>query len=122
MSTQKIGAELVRLCREGKNIEAIETLYDKNIVSVEAMAMDPMPATMEGIEAIKQKNQWFGENHEVHEAKVDGPFPHGDKFAVLFDYDVTNKASGERVKMKEVGLFTVANGKIAREEFYYEGP
>ncbi|TJV53252.1 MAG: ester cyclase, partial [Mesorhizobium sp.] len=28
-------------------------------------------------------------------------------------------ATGERVSMDEVGLYTVKNGKIAEERFYY---
>ena len=38
-----------------------------------------------------------------------------------FTYDITNKPSGNRMTMDEVGLFTVKNGKIAREEFFYAG-
>ncbi len=34
-------------------------------------------------------------------------------------YDITNKPSGKRFTMDEVGLFTVVNGKITREEFFY---
>jgi hypothetical protein len=40
---------------------------------------------------------------------------------VRFTYDITNKPSGKRVTMDEIGLFTVKNGKIAREEFFYTG-
>ena len=50
----------------------------------------------------------------------DGPLAHGDRFVVGFQYDVTNKPSGKRMKMDEVGLYTVRNGKIVREEFFYD--
>ncbi len=120
--TSAIAAQLVALCRQGQNLTAIETLYAPNIVSVEAMDMAGMPRVMEGVEAIKGKNIWWSENHTIHAANVDGPFGHApDRFAVLFDYDITNKLSGERQQMKEVGLFTVKAGKIVREEFFY-GP
>ena len=33
--------------------------------------------------------------------------------------DVTNKPSGERSQMVEVGLYTVAGGKVVQEEFLY---
>jgi len=55
----------------------------------------------------------------VHSAIVDGPYPNGDRFAVRFSFDITRKATGERVKMDEVTLYTVRNGKIIREEFFY---
>ena len=49
-----------------------------------------------------------------------GPYPNGDRFAVRFAFDITNKPSGKRMQMDEVGLFTVENGKITREEFFYQ--
>ena len=51
--------------------------------------------------------------------EVFGPYPHDDRFAVRFLLDVTNKQSGERRTVDEIGLFTVAGGKITREEFFY---
>ncbi len=118
--TMRVGQQIADLCREGKNQEAIRELYADDIVSIEAMAMEDMPARMEGKEAILGKNQWWSDNHEVHSGEVLGPFPHGDRFILLFRYDVTQKASGQRFQMEEAGLFTVANGKVAQEEFFYD--
>ena len=58
---------------------------------------------------------------EVHDAKVEGPFLHGeDRFGMIFEMDVTEKASGQRSQMKELGVYTVDGaGKIIREEFFY---
>ena len=109
-----------RYAKRGKNLDAVNQLYDENIVSVEAM--DPPEGEREsrGIDAVRGKNQWWGENHEVHSASVQGPFPHGDdRFCVVFNFDVTNKPSGHRFQMEEVGLYSVADGKISREEFFY---
>ena len=49
---------------------------------------------------------------------------HGDnKFTVLFKMDVTSKLMGnQRVDMEEVGLYTLKNGKISQEEFFYATP
>ena len=119
MTTLEVGKKLVDLCQQGKNMEAIETLYSPDIVSVEAASMPNMPAEMKGIDAIKGKNKWWIENHEVHSASCDGPFPHGDRFIVRFNYDVTNKPSKRRTKMDEAALYSVKDGKIVREEFFY---
>ena len=123
MDSKQIGEKLVSLCSKGKNLDAIDSLYAKDIVSIEAMASTPdMPAEMKGIDKIKGKNQWWNENHQVHSAKVEGPFPHNDRFAVKFHYDVTAKAGpqkGKRFQMEEVGIYTVKNGKIVKEEFFY---
>ncbi|MBC7975998.1 MAG: nuclear transport factor 2 family protein, partial [Myxococcales bacterium] len=47
------------------------------------------------------------------------PYPNGDRFAVRFNYDVTHKPSSKRIQMDEVALYTVKDGKIVREEFFY---
>ena len=122
MSAKEIGQQLVAFCKEGKNLECINTLYAENVKSIEAA---PPPAggsqVTEGIEGVRGKNQWWTENHEVHSASVEGPWPHGaDKFAVRFAYDITNKPSGQRMQMDEIAVFTVDNGKIIQEEFFYD--
>ena len=121
MSVKEIANKLVAYCKEGKNLECVNELYAEDIESVEAAAMGGEDRTKKGIEAIRGKNQWWVENHEVHSAKVEGPWPHGDdKFAVRFTYDVTNKPSGNRMKMDEIAVYTVGGGKIVKEEFFYD--
>jgi hypothetical protein len=120
--TLTVGKKLVALCREGKNMEAIDTLYSPNIISIEAMSGPEMPARIEGVAAIKGKATWWEENHEVHSAGVEGPYPNGDQFIVHFKYDVTAKAgpmAGKRMLMDEGALYTVKDGKVVQEEFFY---
>ena len=122
MSTEEIGRKLVSLCQEGRNLEAIDTLYSKDAESIEATSMPDVPAQMKGVEAIKGKNEWWFANNEVHSGSAKGPFPNGDRFAVIYNFDVTPKAgpmAGQRMKMEEVGVYTVQGGKIVREEFFY---
>ncbi len=122
MDTREIGEKLVALCSEGQNIEAIDTLYGADIVSVEAQGSDQMPAVMTGIDAIRDKNNWWLDNHEVHYAAAEGPMVNGDRFSVIFDYEMTPKSgpqAGQRSKMHEVAVYTVDDGKIVREEFFY---
>ncbi|TLY21975.1 MAG: nuclear transport factor 2 family protein [Nitrospirae bacterium] len=119
MTTMEISKELVALCKQGKNQEAIDRFYSPNIESVEPVAMPGMEQTQRGIAKIKGKNQWWMDNHEVHGVIAEGPFPHGDRFIVRFKYDVTPKHMGKRMTMDETGLYTVQNGKIVKEEFFY---
>jgi hypothetical protein len=119
MTAMDIGKEVAALCRQGKNQEAIDRFYSPNVESIEACAMPSMDRTQKGIQAIKSKNQWWVDNHEVHGGSVDGPYPHDDRFILHFKYDVTPKQTQKRMTLDEVGLFTVLNGKIAKEEFFY---
>jgi len=119
MLVMEIGKELVNLCQQGKNQDAIDKLYSPDIVSVEAMAMPNMGQTHTGLEAIKGKNTWWVNNHEIHGGTVKGPYPNGNQFIIHFTYDVTPKHTGKRMTMDEMGLYTVENGKISKEEFFY---
>ena len=38
---------------------------------------------------------------------------------MIFEIDVTRKPPGKRLQMNEVGVYTVASGKMAKEEFLY---
>ncbi len=118
-STMDVARALVALCRDGRNEEAISTLYAPDIVSIEAGAGAEMSREMHGIDAVLGKGKWWMDNHEVHDASVGGPWPHDDRFIVTYRYDVTHKPSGRRFVMEEAALYTVRNGKIAREEFFY---
>ena len=119
MNAFEVGKKLVELCKQGKNDEAMETLYAPDIVSVEAADMGALGRESRGYEAVQQKSKWWSENHIIHLQEVEGPYPHGDRFIVRFKYDVTNKPANRRIQMDEMGLFTVANGKVVREEFFY---
>ena len=120
MNTMEIATKMVELCRQGKNAEALDTLFSDDLVSVEAHAMPDGQQVAKGLAAVKAKGEWWVSNHEIHSASVTGPWPHGDRFIVGFQYDITNKPSGKRMKLDEVGLYQVENGKIVREEFFYD--
>jgi ketosteroid isomerase-like protein len=121
-STMEVAKTLVEHCKKGKFMDAINATYSPKIVSVEPQAGPDMPAKMEGIAAIKGKTEWWEKNHEVHSSKVEGPWPHGDRFIVRFILDVTAKAgpmAGKRMTLDETALYTVKDGKIVHEEFFY---
>jgi len=118
----KVGQELVALCQEGKNMEAVERLYADNVESIEAVPMQGKADETRfshGKDAVRAKGEWWYANHELHSGEVRGPFPHGERFCVYFKYEVTPKATGEKMTIEETGLYTVENGKVVKEEFFY---
>jgi hypothetical protein len=114
MNATEVGNKLVELYNKGDFESIYGTLYSPNIVSVEADGM-----TSEGMEGIQKKNEWWESKTEVHSTSMEGPFPNGDNFGMIINMDCTDKESGHRYQMKEIGWYTVADGKIVKEQFCY---
>jgi len=117
MTIQDIAADLVALCKAGDFDTPGEKYWADDVVSLEAAPGDM--ARIQGKAAVSAKGAWWAANHTVHAAEVTGPYINGDQFAVGFRMDVTPKATGERITMDEVGLYTVKDGKIVEERFFY---
>lgn len=107
MTTQEVADKLVALCKEFKNF-----------VSVEASARSGSFETA-GKGAVIQKSADWAAAHEIHSAAAEGPFVANDKFGVIFDFEVAPKATGKRTALREIAVYTVGNGAIVREEFFY---
>ena len=117
-TTQDVATDLVALCKAGKFAEAGEKYWAKDVVSVEAGEGDM--ARLEGYDAVHGKTDWWEANNEVHGVQIDGPYVNGDQFVVRYKMDMTPKG-GDRRTMDETGLYTVRDGKIAEERFFYGG-
>ena len=116
MTVMDVAKPFVALLKEGKHEEAAARFNAEDVVSLEAGG--PRAETR-GKAAVKAKGEWWAANHEVHGGSVEGPYPHGDQFAIRFSFDVTVKATGQRHSLDEIGLYTVRGGKIVEERFFY---
>ena len=120
MSLQTVAHKFVELCRAGKNFDVMHTMYSPTIVSVEG---DGKETAGQG-PVIKKSEDWVADKTFNGET-VAGPFFNGanpDQFVVYFTLDVTPKATGKRIIiLEEVGVYTVKNDKITREQFFYDG-
>ena len=118
MSLQTVAKQFVELCNQGKNFDVMRTMYAPDIVSVEGDGQQTV-----GQQPVIRKSEIWGGNNTIHSEKVRGPFFNGaNQFAVHFTFDVTRNASGERVTIEEVGLYTVSkDDRIMREQFFYDG-
>jgi hypothetical protein len=112
MSTDEVAKKVVELVRKQAWYEALDTLYDNDVVSVEATE----PETR-GKKGVRGKIDWWVNAMEVHSFNASEPFVARDRFVVQYDADVTDKSSKQRRKLSEVGVYTVKNGKIVHEEF-----
>ena len=114
MDTKEVAQKVVAFVRKQAWYEALDALYDKDVVSVEA---DPGAPETRGKEGVRGKIDWWVKAMEVHSFKASEPFVGHDRFVVQYDAEVTDKQSKQRRKLSEVGVYTVKNGKITREEF-----
>ena len=111
-TTEEVARRVVELVRRQAWYDALDQLYDDNIVSVEATAPESR-----GKEAVRGKIDWWVNAMQVHSFEAGEPFVAQDRFVVQYDADVTEKESKKRRHMCEVGVYTVKDGKIVREEF-----
>ena len=116
----ELGTKLVAMVNAGEERAFTQAFYADDVVSIEGQGSEEMPARLEGMDAVKAKNAWWYDNHEVHALHAEGPYVglREDQFVVRFVLDVTPKGS-ERMQMDEVGLYTVRDGRIAEEAFLY---
>ena len=88
--------------------------YDPNFSSVEADG-----TTHTGREEVQGKHDWWYGAHTVHSVRATDYYLGPNGFSVRIEMDVEPKdGSWPRMKMAEVGVYAVENGKIVREEFH----
>lgn len=120
MTTKEIADRLVALCREGKYETAQKELYSKDAVSIEP-EHSPGLQTVKGLDAIVEKGRQFQAMIEaVHSSTLTDAVIAGNVFAVAAVLDVTLKGMG-RVPMEEVAVYEVKDGKVVKEQFFYQG-
>lgn len=115
-TVERIANRLVALCRQQQYQQAIQELYSPDIVSVE---MNGQPHRVQGFEALRQKEEQWEADFEVHSITVSEPLISDNEFAVVMQLDATHRPSGQRMPMSEICVYEVANGQIVREYFIY---
>ena len=124
MSVQTVAGRFMELVNQGKHFEVMRTMYAPEMVSVEADGREFV-----GKDVVIHKSEVFQGNNDILSQDLRGPFLLGDpnansgRFAVYTSIDFAPKTGGDRVTHEEVGLYTVKNDTITREEFFYnDGP
>lgn len=121
-----IATTLVENCQKGDDRKNLNELYAEHAESVEAFAPPGEDRIKKGLDAIRAKHDWW----EAHMEELSdgpqgadaaqGPFFNGDdRFSVIFRAKVRNRESGEIMDLFETATYTVEDGKIVREEFFY---
>jgi len=116
----KLGNEFVQAMRNRRGIGHVDEIYAENAQSVEAVIPPGRDVRIaKGKGAIEAKREDWAATHEIHELDADGPYVHPpNRFAVRFKAEVTQKETGRQMTLSEIAVYTVEDGKIAREEFF----
>ena len=118
MTTQEIANRLVELCRVGNYEQAAKELFSPNIMSVEPEGVPNRIAT--GFEAIAEKGKKFQAMIEsVNSSVVTDAIVADNIFSCAMLMNVNMKGVPVPVDMNEICVYTVTDGKIVKEEFFY---
>ena len=118
LTTQEVADRFNELAQTGQFEKVQEELFADDAVSIEP-PQTPGLQTVEGKEAIKRKAEMFNASvEEMHGGYSKEPIVVGNFFAVVMGLDATMKGMG-RVKMDEIAIYEVKNGKIVKEQFFF---
>jgi hypothetical protein len=116
MDVREIAADYAALVAAGQMDQAAQKYWSEDIVTREAMP-GAAAETHGKAHAVEKAEGWYA-NHEIHGFRSEGPFVNGDTFLILMEMDVTPK-QGERMQIREVVGYRVAEGKVVEERYYY---
>ena len=107
----EIGESLVALFNAGKSDEAESTWYHRKIESIEDDG-----SVFEGWKGVLEKGKWWKKNFTVLSMKATSLYACSTGFTVVYEGRV-RAADGSEFDMRECGVYTVAKGRIVREQF-----
>jgi ketosteroid isomerase-like protein len=120
LTTQEVANRFNQLAQENKFDQIQDELFAREAVSIEPAARPSQGlSNAEGLDEIKKKGDQFNQMVEqVHGGYSSAPVVGGNHFSVAMGMDVTMKGAG-RVKMDEIAVYEVKDGKIVKEQFFY---
>ncbi|NNE79183.1 MAG: nuclear transport factor 2 family protein [Silicimonas sp.] len=116
----ELGRAFVQAMQDRHGVAHVDDIYAEDAESVEAVVPPGRDVRIaKGRGAIKAKREDWAATHEIQKLVADGPFVHPpNRFAVNFEAEVTQKATGRQMTLREIAVYTVEEGKISREEFF----
>jgi len=118
MTTQEIADRIYELFKENKWEEVQKEFFSDDAESIEPPGSQGLQ-TVKGKEAIRKKGEDFNNMvEEVHGGFTGQPIVAGNHIAVAMGFDATMKGQG-RMKMEEIVVYQVKDGKIVKEQFFY---
>lgn len=117
---EDVAREFTAMLREGQFAAAGDRYWAPDISSIDPVVIGAAPrATVWGKQAATEKCAARFADECIDELAIDGPFITGNQFALFVDVVLVDPATGTRRPFSEIALFTVRDGQIAEERFFY---
>ena len=118
MTTQKVAARFNELAQQEKWFEIQEELFAEDVKSIDP-ENSPYLGYAEGKAAVRKKGEDFIQKIlDFHGAYTTQPVVGGNYFSVGRGMEITVEGFG-RIKIEQIMLYQVRDGKIVLEQFFY---
>jgi len=118
MTTKEIANKLVAYCRKGEFQECYKELYSPGIVSIENDG-----TSVKGLDELAEKGKkWNAGIKEFHGSETGDPVVSGNYFSLPMSMDITYTGAGSPTKFEEICVYQVKDGKVIKEQFFYDEP
>ncbi|GAB4019538.1 hypothetical protein GCM10028808_57620 [Spirosoma migulaei] len=118
LTTEKVAARFDELAQQEKWFDIHDELFADTVRSIEPPT-SPYFKSAAGKLAVRQKGEnWVKKVLDFHGAYTTHPVIGGNHFAVGRSFDITVQGFG-RIKMEELMVYEVKDGKIVVEQFLY---
>ena len=116
-----VARDFTAMLRLGKFEAAGEKFWASDVLSAEPSALSrDIPALVSGIEAARRKIRARFAESRIDDLGIDGPFVTGDQFALFLDMLITDPTTSKTQPFTEIAIFTVRDGRIIEERFFYD--
>ena len=117
MTTQEVADRFYELAQQGNFDQRQDELFDEKVKSIEPAGA--IWQSVQGLDKVKEKSkQWQATTEEMHGGYTNEPQVAGNFFTCTMGMDVTVKGQG-RIKMGEVAVYDVKDGRVVLEEFFF---
>ncbi len=120
-SITEIARDFTDMLRQGQFVAARERFWAADVRSIDPHDLPGgISAEVSGIDAARAKAaHWFG-SRRIHDLSIDGPFVTGNQFALFLDMMIAGQPSRPDQPFTEIAVFTVRDGQISEERYFYD--
>jgi hypothetical protein len=116
-SVQDVARDFTALLRSGQFAAAGEKYWSSDVRCIEPGGVS---APVSGKAATRNVCAGRFGACRIDDLGIDGPFVTGNQFALFLDMLIVDSASGQATPFTEIAVFTVRDGQISEERYFYD--